>query len=99
MINHKTADEFRREVATTGFFSVGPQGTNVYRGDSERTLNEVIDAYEAKEKACDEMFKIKQRTVVANMRLKEFLTKIANSDYRGNRSTESQMAFEALNEK
>ena len=31
-------------------------------------------------------------------RLEETLRRIANTDYRGNRSTESQIAFEALNE-
>ena len=31
-------------------------------------------------------------------RLEEALSRIANQDYRGNRSTESQMAFEALEE-
>jgi hypothetical protein len=31
-------------------------------------------------------------------RLEEALHRIANTDYRGNRSTESQIAFEALKE-
>jgi archaellum component FlaC len=31
-------------------------------------------------------------------RLEEALRRIANADYRGNRSTESQIAFEALKE-
>ena len=31
-------------------------------------------------------------------RLEEALHRIANADYRGNRSTESQIAFEALRE-
>ena len=31
-------------------------------------------------------------------RLEEALSRIANQDYRGNRSTESQIAFEALKE-
>ena len=31
-------------------------------------------------------------------RLEEALRKIANTDYRGNRSTESQIAFEAMKE-
>ena len=31
-------------------------------------------------------------------RLEEALHRIANADYRGNRSTESQIAFEALKE-
>jgi hypothetical protein len=30
-------------------------------------------------------------------RLEEALRRIANTDYRGNRSTESQIAFDALN--
>jgi len=30
-------------------------------------------------------------------RLEEVLRRIANTDYRGNRSTESQIAFDALN--
>ena len=31
-------------------------------------------------------------------RLEEALSRIANQDYRGNRSTESQIAFDALKE-
>lgn len=48
--------------------------------------------------AADEHFKIKQRAVVQNVRYRNALMKIRDMDYRGNRSTESQIAFEALNE-
>ena len=42
----------------------------------------------------------KQNQALKNriIRLEEALRRIANTDYRGNRSTESQIAFEALKE-
>jgi predicted nucleic acid-binding Zn-ribbon protein len=53
----------------------------------ERLTNKVAQLYEGAEEQ-------KQRI----KRLEEALRRIANADYRGNRSTESQIAFEALRE-
>ena len=48
-----------------------------------------------------EMKRIERELNAANQRIKRLedaLSRIANQDYRGNRSTESQIAFEALKE-
>ena len=44
--------------------------------------------------AANEIQKLNERI----KRLEEDLSRIANQDYRGNRSTESQIAFDALKE-
>jgi hypothetical protein len=48
-----------------------------------------------------EALDLKKETLLLNhriQRLEDALRRIANQDYRGNRSTESQIAFEALKE-
>ena len=49
-------------------------------------------------KEFDELFKIKQRAVLQNVKYRAALKEIRDMDYRGNRSTESQIAYKALNE-
>jgi hypothetical protein len=46
----------------------------------------------------NDLVKENQRLEGRIKRLEEALRRIANQDYRGNRSTESQIAFEALKE-
>jgi hypothetical protein len=53
-----------------------------------------IDLFEERDKLRSENEALKARI----MRLEIALFRIANQDYRGNRSTESQIAFEALKE-
>jgi hypothetical protein len=60
---------------------------NASTSEIERLTNKVAQLYEGAEEQ-------KQRI----KRLEEALRQIANQDYRGNRSTESQIAFEALKE-
>ena len=48
-----------------------------------------------------EALDLKKQNLLLNhriQRLEDALRRIANQDYRGNRSTESQIAFEALKE-
>ena len=58
---------------------------NAANAEVDRLTAKVAQLYEGAEEQ-------KQRI----KRLKEALSQIANQDYRGNRSTESQIAFEAL---
>jgi len=49
----------------------------------------------------EEAYKLERELNAAQQRIKrleEALSRIANQDYRGNRSTESQIAFDALKE-
>jgi hypothetical protein len=47
--------------------------------------------------ACD-LWNRREHSIERIKRLEEALRQIANQDYRGNRSTESQIALEALKE-
>lgn len=55
--------------------------------------------HEAHERMCKSIGDMAKENEALNQRIKHLeaaLRRIANQDYRGNRSTESQIAFEAL---
>jgi prefoldin subunit 5 len=61
---------------------------------TEHLLDEIQRLRESNFQLREGAEELKQRI----KRLEEALHRIANADYRGNRSTESQIAFEALKE-
>jgi hypothetical protein len=60
----------------------------------ERELNEANIIIRQQQLLDEENLRLKERI----KRLEEALHRIANTDYRGHRSTESQIAFQALTE-
>jgi hypothetical protein len=62
-------------------------------------LNRALFLLSALDKANAEIAELRaelEAVKVENARLREVLKRIANTDYRGNRSSESQIAFDAL---
>jgi len=71
--------------------------------DTPRTNLEAFFPHESMYQVCDADFarQLERELQEANKRIKRLedaLRRIANQDYRGNRSTESQIAAEALKE-
>ena len=61
-------------------------------------MSHIVDAHVAYIKAIADLSRDKAELLERIKRMEDALRRIANQDYRGNRSTESQIAFEALKE-